>query len=95
MVAHAPCRFVGDAELPLDFFGRDAIPRNGKEKHHIKPARKGRAGLLERGASGWIDLIAAMLAGVGAASPRPVVIRGPMAALAVVPLAVFDPHDVL
>lgn len=94
-MTHAPGRLVSNAELALDFLGRDAILRGGEKEHYEKPISERRAGLLEGRSGRRIDLIAAMLACVAAASPNSIIVRGAMAALADEPLAVSNAHQVL
>ncbi len=94
-MAHAPCRFVGDADLALDFLGRDAVPRSGEQEHHEKPVSERRARLLKGRSGGRIDLMAAMLARIAATAPNSIIVRGAMAALADEPLAVSNAHQVL
>src|ERR1700704_2706054 len=66
-VTHAPSRLVGHAKLALHFLGGHAVPRLAKQEHDIEPIPQAGARLFERGASGRIDLIAAMLADEAAA----------------------------
>ena len=94
-VAHPPSRFVGDAKLALDFLGGDSVPRSAELEHDKEPIAKAGAGAIEGGSGGRIDLRAAPLASVGAASLHAVE-PGILAALvAVVTLAVANAHKVI
>lgn len=94
-VAHAPCGFVGDAELALDLFRGNAVPRSAELKHDEKPIAKRGARAIERGASGRIDLPAAPFARVGAALGDAIEARVTPAPIAIVALAVAGAHKVI
>jgi hypothetical protein len=66
-LTHTPSAFVGHAGLTLNFLRRDAVTRAGHEIHDKKPDRQLRSGFVKNGVRGWIDVVAALLAGEGAA----------------------------
>lgn len=94
-VAHAPSGFVGDAQLALDTLGSDAVPRRGEKEHDVEPVAQRRAGAVAGRSRGRIDLIAAMLASVGAPRLDAVVGRLPLTTLTVVARAVASAHQVI
>ena len=67
-VAHAPCGFVGDANLALDALGGDTVPRSREQEHHVKPIAKAGPGPVEGRPGGRIQLIGAPIALLGAAA---------------------------
>lgn len=67
LVRHAPCRFVGAADLSFQFLRRNAVARRGHKVHGEEPVRERRAGLFKRCADARIDVVAAILAGIGTA----------------------------
>jgi hypothetical protein len=91
-VAHAPSRFVRHPQLPLDLFSGDAISRGGEQEHDEEPVSERRAGLFKRRSRRRIDLITAMFALVATASGDAIVVRDPLATLALVALAVANAH---
>lgn len=62
-VAHAPSALIGDANLPFDFLGRNAVASAGHEVHCKEPLGERRAGLVKDGTGRRIDVMAALLAG--------------------------------
>jgi len=63
-MANPPSALVGDASLPLDFLGRDAMSSAGHEVHRKEPDRELGAALVKDGPGCGIDVMAAPLAGV-------------------------------
>ena len=94
-VAHPPSRFVGHADLALDFLGGDPVPRSAELEHDKEPIAQACASAVERGSGGRIDLCAAMLASVGAAGFDAVELGTLPALFAVVTVAETDPHKVI
>jgi hypothetical protein len=66
-VAHAPCAFIGHACLPLHLLGRDPMAGAGHQIHREKPMGEFRAALVKDGASSRINMVPALLAGIGPA----------------------------
>ena len=64
-VAHTPSRFVGDAELTLQLFGRHAVPGRGEQVHGVKPLLQGRMRPCEGRSGHRVDVVAAPRAGIG------------------------------
>ena len=60
----APRRFVGHAQLALQFLGRHTMPGRGEQVHGVEPLLQGRAGLLERRADHRVNMVSA-IAGIG------------------------------
>lgn len=66
LMPHAPCRFVRDAELPLQFKGRDAMPGCGEKVDGVEPQLQGRPAILKGRFNCGVEVMAAPLAGIGA-----------------------------
>jgi len=64
-MAHAPGCLVGDADLALNFLGRYPMARARHQIHGEKPMRKLGPRLVEDRMRAWIDVMAALLAGIG------------------------------
>src|SRR5579885_381996 len=94
-VAHAPSRFVGDAELALDLLGGHAVPRGAEQEHDVEPVPERRPGALKRRPGGRVELIAAVFAGEGSAALGPVIGRLFLALEAGQPVPEPDPHQVI
>ena len=62
-VRHAPRRFVGAADLALQFLRRNPVARAGHQVHGKKPVRQLRAGLVKDRPRARVDVMAALLAG--------------------------------
>lgn len=64
-VSHPPSGLVGDAQLPLEFFGRNAMPRRGEQVQRVEPLLERRAGALKWRSDHRMNVIAATGAGIG------------------------------
>ena len=91
---HAPCAFVGNTELALQFLCRYAMPGRGKQEHGVEPLVDRSPGALHRRSHARIDVVLAMLA-----KKRPVAFQaikpGMFATVGAVNIsaAVADIHD--
>lgn len=65
LVPHAPRRLISYAKLALEFLGGDSMPRRGEQVHGVEPLLKGRTRVFEQRACHWVDVVAALTAGVG------------------------------
>jgi hypothetical protein len=61
----APCRFVSDACLPLNPLGGNTAPRRGQQVHHVKPRLEWSSAPRKHGPFERVNVIPAMIAGVG------------------------------
>ena len=95
LMAHAPRRLVGHAELALHFLRRHAMPRRAEQEHHEKPIAKRSARPLERSSSRRKNLVTAPFASVGAPRLDAVETGLAPAPLAIVPRPVARPHEVI
>ena len=95
LMAHAPSRFVSDAKPALDFLGSNAVPRGAEKEHHKEPVAQGGAGAIKGSASGWIDLMPAIFADIGAAGGHAIVMGTLTAACAIVTVTKAVAHDVI
>lgn len=66
LVADAPRRLIGHAELALQFLRRDAVPRHREQVHGIEPELQRRPGLLERRSNRRVQVVPATAARIGA-----------------------------
>jgi len=65
-MTHAPCGLVGNTDLAFDFLGRNTMPRRAEHEHDIEPVPQAGARPVKGRVGGWIDLMAAIFASVGA-----------------------------
>ena len=70
-MGHTERRGVGNAQLALQFLGRDAMPRRGEQIHGVKPLLKGRMGLVKRRSNHRVNVMAAPRAGISLLLPDP------------------------
>jgi hypothetical protein len=67
LLPDAVSALVGDAELPLQFFARNAVTRGAEQIHGIEPANQRGAGIVQHGVGGRRDLKQAVRAGINPA----------------------------
>ncbi len=67
---HAPRRFVGATDLPLQFLRGNAVAGRSHEVHREKPVRELRTGLVKDGPGARVNVMAALLAGVSLPLPH-------------------------
>lgn len=72
---HALCGLVGHAKLPLQFLGADTVARGCEKVDGVGPKLQRRAGLFERRADRWVQVMTAPLARVGALCLDPIPVR--------------------
>lgn len=94
-VAHAPRRFVGHAQLALQFLRRDAMPRRGEKIHRIEPFLQRRMRPLERRSCHRMDVMPAPLTGISGQFREARKAALPAAFGALKRLAVSDFHKVV
>ena len=94
-MAHAPSGFVGNAELALDFLGREAVTARREQEHDEEPVAQRRARALKRRSSHRRNLMAAILTRIDLACPHPVKVSVPTALGAVVAVAKANAHQVI
>ena len=94
LMAHAPSRFVGHAKLAFDFLGSDTVSRSAEQEHNKEPIAQRSAGAIKRGASGRVNLMAAVFADIGAAGGNAIVMRALATARAIMAVAKAIAHDV-
>lgn len=79
LLEHPPCRLVGDAEFPFQLLCRDAAPCGCHQEHGMEPGLQFSGGLVEDRSGQGVDVVAAVVTGVGRAFVQPVVGRYPLA----------------
>src|SRR5262249_33218817 len=65
---HTPCSLIGNASFALNLLGRDSTTGRAHEVHCIKPETERSSGLLKDGSRKRVNVIAAMVAGIGSAT---------------------------
>ena len=65
-VSHAPCSFVSDPKLALQFLAAHAVARGGEQVNGVKPQLQGRPRLGEGCSDCGVQVMSAKLAGIGA-----------------------------
>lgn len=63
-LAHTPCRFVGNARLAFNLFGRNAAAGLSHLVDNVEPGSEGSAGLVKDRSGGRGNLIPAIITGV-------------------------------
>jgi hypothetical protein len=65
-IGHAPSRFVGYAELPFQFFRRNAVPGSGEQIKSIEPKTQRSPAIFKQSSGCWVKMMSAPLASIGA-----------------------------
>ena len=64
-VRHTEGGRIRNSELPLQFLGRNAVPRRGEQIHRIEPLLQRHVRPMEGGSNHWMDMVPAPLASIG------------------------------
>ena len=62
LMPHAPCRLVGDAKLPLQFFRRNSVAGSGEKINGEKPSLQRRAAIFKQRADSRVQVVSAQAA---------------------------------
>lgn len=95
LVRHAKCGWVGHAQLPLQFLGRNAMPGSGEQIHRIEPFLKGCMRTVKHGPDHRVNLISAPSALIGRVTADAVKLPALAALRAIQPFAVTKLHEVV
>jgi hypothetical protein len=82
LLEHTPCGFVGYARLALNLLGADPAPRLSHEVDRIEPCCERSGRFMKDRVGCWVNMMAAMIAGVGRTALDAVMLRDRIAGFA-------------
>lgn len=96
LLEHAPCGFIGDASLAFDLLCGNSTARRCHQENGVEPRSQRRGRFVKDRVSSWVNMMAAVVAGVGRTAFDAVMLRNRFAVLTVDALgveAVLEPFE--